>query len=71
MIPKMNPTIEARPIAGADSLRSFQRGMRSRSLGWIALMVAVCSRLIRISDMPNKPMASEVKDNPLASPTLP
>ncbi len=35
------------------------------------MMAAVCSRLIRISETPNRPMASEVNESPLTSPTWP
>ncbi len=67
----MKPTTVPRPIAGADSFRSFQRGTRSLSFGRMALMVSLFSRLRRISEMPNRPMASAVKDSPSASPRLP
>ena len=40
MIPKMKPMTDPRPIAGAESRRSFQRGTRSASFGAIALIVS-------------------------------
>ncbi len=67
----MKPMIEARPIAGAESRTSFMRGIRSLNFGVIALMVSVCSRLSKISEMPNRPMASAVNDNPPVSVVLP
>ena len=58
-------------MAGADSCRSLQRGMSSRNLGRMALTASLFSRLRKISDMPNRPMASAVKESPSARPRLP
>jgi hypothetical protein len=71
MIPKTKPMTDARPTAGADSRRSAQRGISSLNFGRIALTASTFSRLIRISEIPNRPIASAVKDSPAVSSVLP
>ena len=50
-----------RPIAGAESLRSFAVGTRLRSVGRIGRIDATFSRLMRISLTPNSPSAIATK----------